>query len=177
MFPRIFIKLLIQVIDKMNPSVHIRRILIPQNTIKRIFEIVLHDRTVKGLFQLVPHRLKMRILLSEHRFDLLFRIARCRVGGDIPVRSVHKDQIRLKMIQFRISKHRILPVLSVLGLVKLRLDPLIQKKQLQHPDNVMGCASPQDRNLLMKEIVIFLQKLSPDLLRFFQKILTVKRIL
>ena len=52
------------------------------------------------------------------------------------------NDIRMEGVKLLISKHGILPVLAVFRLVKNRRDSLIQKKQLQNPDHVMGGAPP-----------------------------------
>ena len=98
----------------------------------------------------------MLILLFQQRIDLLRRVRQRRICRHVPAARMDKDQVRVKRLQLRVVKHHILPVLRILRLIELRADALLQQKHLQHPDDIMGRAAAEHRDL-------FIQKTRPGL--------------
>ena len=68
-------------------------------------------------------------------------VTHCRIFGNVPTGGVNINQIRGKFRKFRVVKHGILPVLTVFGLVKGRLNAVMQQKQFQYLYDIMGGAS------------------------------------
>ena len=146
MLPCILIKPFIQAVQETDAPLPVYRLLVSKNPVKWILKIVLDHRAVVLLRDLVPHHLKMPVLLLHKLPDPFRAVPRRRICCDIAVGCMDIDQIRGKCRKLRIVKHHVLPVLRILRLVKDRLDPVVQQKNLQYTDDIMGRAASQYRN-------------------------------
>ena len=126
------------------PPAGIHPVLIAKKPVKGLLHIVLDHGAVPFFPDPLPHRPEMPELLFQRRVRRRPVPAGRGPVRDIPVTGMDIDDIRMKSIQLLVSEHGVLPVLTVFRLIKHRLDPLVQKEQLQDPDYVMGGAPAKD---------------------------------
>ena len=109
-------------------------------------------------FQFVPHRAKMPELLLQQSLCLFPSVSRLGTGRHVPAAGMDINHIRRKILQPFVPEHGILKVLTVFRLIKLRFNPLVQKKKFQNADNIMSSASSQNRYFLPDPRSLFRQK-------------------
>ena len=158
MLCRIICKHLVHPVHIPGSAVKIRTILISHQTVIGKFKVILNDRTMPGIRQLLPHHLKMFKFRSELVLHLFPGILYLRQTAQVSKARMNINQIRSKRVQFFIAEHRIFPVHSVLRFIKGRFNSLIQQKQLQNPDNIMGRRASQHRDLLRNPLGVLLQQ-------------------
>ena len=144
----IFRKPFIQPPHKSGPASRIYPVLIAQKPVKGILHIVLDDGTIPLFPDFFPHRLKMSELFFKRRIRCNTVPAGRGPVRDVPIACVDINNIRMEGVQFLVSKHGVLPVLTVFRLIENGLNSLIQEEQLQNPDHVMGGASAQNSDPL-----------------------------
>ena len=67
----------------------------------RAVKVVLDDRAGEFLLQRLPHRLKMGVLLVEHRVDGSLAVGRRGQGGQVAPVCVDVDDVGVEVVQLR----------------------------------------------------------------------------
>ena len=123
------VKFLVQAADKVGAAMGVPDVAVAHEAEVRAVKVVLDDRAGEFLLQRLPHRLKMGVLLVEHRVDGSLAVGRRGQGGQVAPVCVDVDDVRVEVVQLRRAEHGVLPILGVLALVELGLDAVLQQKQ------------------------------------------------
>ncbi len=156
-FP-ILVKTFVQTCQETSSPADGRPVLISQQAVERIFKIILYHRAMVIGFQFVPHRAKMPELLLQQSLCLFPSVSRLGTGRHVPAAGMDINHIRRKILQPFVPEHGILKVLTVFRLIKLRFNPLMQKKKFQNTDNIVSSTSSQNRYFLPDPHSLFRQK-------------------
>ncbi len=130
---------------------------------------------MKLVLQGLPHGCKTGKLGLQLFFYRHLIICHLRKGSDIAPVGVDIDNIRLKAIKIRTTKHGILPVLAVLRLVKVSLYAIIQQKVLQLLHHLVSGRASENCYIFMNKPWLVLE-LSPQGIFLPDQGLCIKRV-
>ena len=143
----------------------------------RAVKVVLDDRAGEFLLQRLPHRLKMGVLLVEHRVDGGLAVGSRGQGGQVAPVCVDVDDVGVEVVQLRRAEHGVLPILGVLALVELRLDAVLQQKQPQLVGHFVCGGPAEDGNFFVQRVRVPGQQLTPQLTLFAQQRFGIERVM
>ena len=170
------IELLVHPADEVGAAVGVPDVAVAHQAEVGAVKVVLDDRAAELGLQCLPHRLKMSVLVGQHRVDIGVAVGGGGQGGQVAPAGVDVDDVGVELVQLRRAEHGVLPILGVLALVELGLDAVLQQKQPQLVGHFVRGGPAEDGDFFAQGVRVLGQQLPPQPPLFAQQRFSIQRI-